>query len=299
MKPTIVILAAGMASRYGSMKQTEGFGPSKETIMEYSIYSAIKAGFGKVIFIIRKDFATDFKAAFIPKLKDKIEVVFVYQELHYFVHDSMLPPKRTKPWGTGHAMLCAREAVKEPFCIINADDFYGQDAFDKAAEFLMNRCTQKQNAIIGYTLSNTLSEHGFVSRGVCEVNDKNELTKIKEHLKIYKKGDKIISEEWKKITNLRPDTYVSMNFWCFHASIFNLTEILFREFPRANYDDIKAEFFIPIIASHFISEFGGVITVIPTTAQWFGVTYKEDAPIVKHNLEQLIADGQYPPSLWA
>ncbi len=298
MKPTLLILAAGMASRYGSMKQTEGFGPSNETIMDYSIYSAIKAGFGKVVFIIRKDFSDSFKSLYLPKLKGKIEVAYVYQELHYFVHDSMLPPQRTKPWGTGHALLCAAKAVTEPFAVINADDFYGQDAFDKAADFLINRCTQKQNAIIGYKLSNTLSENGSVSRGVCEVNDKNVLTQIKEHTKIYKKGDKIITEGWKKITPLPPHTNVSMNFWCFHPSIFNLAELLFKDFPANNYKDIKAEFFIPIIASHFITEFEGVIDVIPTTSQWFGVTYKEDASGVKQSLQALVDAGEYPASLW-
>jgi NDP-sugar pyrophosphorylase family protein len=298
MKPTLLILAAGMASRYGSMKQTEGFGPDGETIMDYSIYSAIKAGFGKVVFIIRKDFADNFKANFEPKLEGKIAIDYVYQERESFVDPAYLPADRTKPWGTGHAMLCAKDAVKEPFAVINADDFYGQDAFDKAAHFLKNNCTQKTNAIIGYRLTNTLSEHGTVSRGVCEVDDKNILTTITERTKIYKKNNVIVYEENEILTTLKDDTNVSMNFWCFHPSIFNLADILFKEFPKDNIDNLKAEFFIPIIAEHFVHKFEGVIEVISTSSQWFGVTYKEDAEGVRESLHALISKGEYPNSLW-
>ncbi len=298
MKPTLLILAAGMASRYGSMKQTEGFGPSGETIMDYSIYSAIKAGFGKVVFIIRKDFEDNFKAAFEPKLKGKIAVDYVFQERDSFVDAAYLPVDRTKPWGTGHAMLCAKDAVKEPFAVINADDFYGQDAFNKAAEFLLHKCTQKQNAIIGYKLANTLSEHGTVSRGVCQVDANNMLTNITERTKIYKKEDAIIFEEKDTFTSLPDSTNVSMNFWCFHPSIFNLTDILFKEFPKNNMENLKAEFFIPIIAEHFIKAFEGQIEVISTSSQWFGVTYKEDASGVKDSLNVLIKNGEYPNALW-
>ncbi len=298
MKPTLLILAAGMASRYGSMKQTEGFGPDGETIMDYSIYSAIKAGFGKVVFIIRKDFADNFKANFEPKLAGKIDIDYVYQEKDSFVDATYMPAERTKPWGTGHAMLCAKDAVKEPFAVINADDFYGQDAFDKAAHFLQNNCTQKQNAIIGYKLANTLSEHGTVSRGVCEVDENNILTNITERTKIYRKEGKIIFKENEKFTPLAETTNVSMNFWCFHPSIFNLTDLLFKEFPKNNIDNIKAEFFIPIVADHFITKFEGEIEVISTSSQWFGVTYKEDAEGVKESLNTLIAAGEYPSSLW-
>jgi choline kinase len=298
MKPTLLILAAGMASRYGSMKQTEGFGPDGETIMDYSIYDAIRAGFGKVVFIIRKDFADNFKAAMEPKLKGKIAVDYVYQEMDSFVDKNYLPADRTKPWGTGHALLCAKDAVKEPFAVINADDFYGKDAFEKAADFLAKKCTQKENAIIGYRLANTLSEHGTVSRGVCEVNANNQLTNITERTKIYKKDGNIIYEENDQFFPLAEDTNVSMNFWCFHPSIFNLTDILFAEFPKNNLDNIKAEFFIPIIGDYFISEFEGIIHVISTSSQWFGVTYKEDADGVRASLHALIANGEYPNSLW-
>lgn len=192
MKPTLLILAAGMASRYGSMKQTESFGPSGETIMDYSIYDAIRAGFGKVVFIIRKDFAESFKASFEPKLKGKIQTEYVYQEKTYFIpEDVAVPEERTKPWGTGHAVLCAKDAVKEPFAVINADDFYGRDAFEKAANFLTNQCNDKLYSIIGYELAKTLSEHGTVSRGVCEVDAANTLVSIKERTKIYRENDSI------------------------------------------------------------------------------------------------------------
>jgi choline kinase len=298
MKPTLLILAAGMASRYGSMKQTEGFGPDGETIMDYSIYDAIRAGFGKVVFIIRKDFADNFKAVMEPKLKGKIAVDYVYQEMDSFVDKNYLPADRAKPWGTGHAMLCAKDAVKEPFAVINADDFYGKDAFEKAREFLKEKCTQKEAAIIGYRLANTLSEHGTVSRGVCEVNGDNQLTSIKERTKIYRKDGNIIYEENDQFITLSNDTNVSMNFWCFHPSIFNLTDILFAEFPKNNIDNIKAEFFIPIIGDHFISKFEGIIHVIGTSSQWFGVTYKEDAEGVRESLHSLITNGEYPSSLW-
>ena len=196
-------------------------------------------------------------------------------------------------------MRCAKDAVKEPFAIINADDFYGEDAFVKAAEFLINECTQSNNAIVGYQLSKTLSEYGTVSRGVCMVNENNALTTITERTKIFTENGAIVYEENETKTILPTETAVSMNFWCFHPSIFNLTEILFKEFPKDNIDNIKAEFFIPIIADHFINKFDGTIKMISTTAQWFGVTYKEDAASVKASLDKLIEDKIYPKSLWA
>ena len=183
MQPTLLILAAGMASRYGSMKQTQGFGPSGETIMDYSIYDAIRAGFGKVVFIIRKDFAEGFKNIFEPKLKGKIKTAYVYQEMNSYLNGMPIPEGRTKPWGTGHAVLCAKEVIKEPFAVINADDFYGSDAFVKAAAFLNNDCTDKKYSIIGYELAKTLSEHGTVSRGVCQVDANDNLISIKERTK--------------------------------------------------------------------------------------------------------------------
>ena len=296
MKPTLLILAAGMASRYGSMKQTEGFGPAGETIMDYSICDAIRAGFGKVVFIIRKDFAENFKEAFGQKFKGKIEVDYVYQEMDSFVDKDFLPADRTKPWGTGHALLCAKDAVHEPFAVINADDFYGKDAFTKAANFLINKCNETTAAIIGYKLANTLSEHGTVSRGVCDVDDAGNLTAINERIKICKKDNAIVYEENELQTVVPDEQNVSMNFWCFHPSVFNITATMFKDFPTKNMDNLKAEFFIPYIAEYFLEN--GKINVIPTSAQWFGVTYKEDAEAVRESLHALINNGEYPSSLW-
>ena len=278
MKPTLLILAAGMASRYGSMKQTEGFGPSGETIMDYSIYDAIRAGFGKVVFIIRKDFADNFKANFDTRFKGQIEVDYVFQDMQSFVKPEEIPAERTKPWGTGHAILCARDAVKEPFAVINADDFYGQDAFRKAAQFLNTDCNAHTYAIIGYTLNKTLSDNGTVSRGVCDVDVAGNLVAINERTKIYGKDGQVIYEE--------------------NEVVFDFAANLFSVFPKENFANLKAEFFIPIIADEFIKKAGNIIKVVPTQAQWFGVTYKEDAPDVKNSLHALIQAGEYPTSLW-
>jgi NDP-sugar pyrophosphorylase family protein len=298
MQPTLLILAAGMASRYGSMKQTEGFGPGGETIMDYSIYDAIRAGFGKVVFIIRKDFAGGFKEIFEPKLKGKIKTGYVYQEMDSHMGDLKAPAGRTKPWGTGHAVLCAMDAVTEPFAVINADDYYGLDAFVKAADFLNDQCNEKQFAIIGYELGKTLSEHGSVSRGVCQVDKNENLISIKERTKIYKENGTIVYEDETGKHGLPADSSVSMNFWCFHPSLFTATKRLFIDFVQKNTENSKAEFFIPIIAEDFMDNQGGHISVIPTSSKWFGVTYKEDAPIVKACVEKLVAEKVYPATLW-
>ncbi len=298
MQPTLLILAAGMASRYGSMKQTEGFGPSGETIMDYSIYDAIKAGFGKVVFIIRKDFADNFKERFGSKLEGKIAVDYVYQEMDCYVDAADIHAARTKPWGTGHAILCASGMIHEPFAVINADDYYGTDAFKKAADFLNNECNEHTYSLIGYQLNKTLSENGTVSRGVCEVDKAMNLVSINERTKIYPEGNKVVYEENDQKKEVPADSSVSMNFWCFHPSIFGICKELFKEFVAANRDNIKAEFFIPIIADEFIKTPGNIIKVIPTSSQWFGVTYKEDAASVKASIDKLIATKVYPASLW-
>ena len=298
MQPTLLILAAGMASRYGSMKQTEGFGPGGETIMDYSIYDAIRAGFGKVVFIIRKDFADEFKLSFEPKLHGKIKTEYVYQEMDSYLGALKVPEGRTKPWGTGHAVLCAKDFIKEPFAVINADDYYGQDAFVKAADFLNKHCNEKQYAIIGYELEKTLSDHGAVSRGVCQVDENENLISIKERTKIYKENGIIIYEDEAGKHSVPSGSSVSMNFWCFHPTLFAATEKLFLNFVQKNTANIKAEFFIPIIAEDFMDNQGGHIRVIPTASKWFGVTYKEDAPIVKACVDKLVAAGVYPPLLW-
>jgi hypothetical protein len=298
MQPTLLILAAGMASRYGSMKQTEGFGPSGETIMDYSIYDAIRAGFGKVVFIIRKDFAEGFKASFEPKLQGKIKTEYVFQEMDSYLDTQEIPAGRTKPWGTAHAVLCGKEVINEPFAVINADDYYGVDAFVKAADFLNNKCDEKHYAIIGYELERTLSDHGSVSRGVCQVDSENNLVSIKERTKIYKENGVITYEDEDGKHTVPSDSSVSMNFWCFSPALFQPTKNLFSDFVRKNAENIKAEFFIPIVAEDFMENQGGKISVIPTSSQWFGVTYKEDAPVVKASVDKLVADGVYPASLW-
>ena len=299
MKPTLLIMAAGMASRYGSMKQIQQFGPGGETIMDYSIYDAIEAGFKKVVFIIRRDFADDFKNIFEPKLKGKIETEYVYQEMDAYLGEFSVPEGRTKPWGTSHAILCAKNAVQEPFAVINADDFYGKDAFGKAHNFLLNECDEKTFALLGYELGNTLSENGSVSRGVCEVDNNNNLVQIVERLKVYEEGGKIVYEEGDGSKQEIPENYkASMNFWCFHPSLFAFLETGFQEFLKQNINNPKAEFLIPNSADRFIKKGMGVIKVIPTAAQWFGVTYKEDAPVVKRKLNELVEDGAYATDIW-
>lgn len=298
MKPTLVILAAGMASRYGSMKQVEGFGPSGETIMDYSIFDAIRSGFGKVVFIIRKEFADNFRSIFEPKLKGRIETAYVFQEMDSFTNGHATPKERTKPWGTAHAVLCAKDVVKENFAVINADDFYGHNAFKNSVTFLNAGCSPRNFAIVGYDLLKTLSDHGTVNRGVCGVDHEGALTTITERINIAKKDGKIICEDGLEPKELPLNTRVSMNFWCFDTSFFSYTQQLFAEFLKDHGKELKSEFFIPIVADKFIKE-GGRIDVVPTSSLWFGVTYKEDAPFVANSLNALIKEGEYPESLWA
>jgi dTDP-glucose pyrophosphorylase len=299
MKPTLVILAAGMASRYGSMKQVEGFGPSGETIMDYSIYDAIRSGFGKVVFIIRKEFEKNFREIVGKDIEGRIEVDYVFQELDKYANGFEISKERTKPWGTAHAVLCADEKVKEPFAVINADDFYGKDGFVKAYNFLVNDCNEKTFSIIGYELVKTLSEHGTVNRGVCELDSKGDLVSVVERLNVSKVGGKIVCNDEHLPKELPSDTHVSMNFWCFHPSVFGYTKKVFKEFLAENASNPKAEFFIPIVADKYIKGGKGVIKVIPTSAKWFGVTYKEDAPMVRESLRKLVDAGEYPENLWA
>jgi NDP-sugar pyrophosphorylase family protein len=300
MEPTLVILAAGMASRYGSMKQTQSFGPSGETIMDYSIYDAIRAGFSKVVFIIREDFAENFKNTFEPKLKGKIASDYVYQSLSSYLGNHSVPEGRTKPWGTAHAVLCCKDVVKEPFAVINADDYYGTDSFKKAYDFLKSGVNANTQCIIGYELKKTLSENGSVSRGVCEVDENGNLTSISERTKIYRNEEgKITYEDESGLHEVSEDSSVSMNFWGFDPSIFGVTEKLFHDFVHENSDNPKAEFFIPIVADKYTKSGMGVIKVIPTGSQWFGVTYKEDAPAVQKSIDELVKAGTYPDNLWS
>ena len=265
--------------------------------MDYSVYDAIRSGFKKIVFIIRRDFAKEFKEMFEPRLRDRIDIEYVYQDLASFTEGLSIPEERKKPWGTAHAVLCAMEVVKEPFAVINADDFYGQDGFKKAGNFLESECTADRFAILGYDLLQTLSEHGTVNRGVCQIDEEGNLQSIAERINIGMTGGKVICDDNKEPKELPVNSSVSMNFWCFHPSIFNYTQKLFREFLRDNIQNPKAEFFIPIVADQFIKD-GGIIKVIRTHVPWFGVTYKEDAPQVEKSLTELVQKGEYPERLW-
>lgn len=287
-----------MASRYGSMKQIDGFGPNGETIIDYSIYDAIKAGFGKVVFIIKEDFVDNFKAIFEPKLNGKIETDYVFQnfDLKQFGIEEEI--YREKPWGTAHAILSARNVIKEPFCVINADDYYGFDAFEKMVKFLNEDATDSNYSIVGYQIGKTLSDFGSVSRGVCKTSDAGYLEEITERTQVYKKGDTIVYEENGVEFPLTYNTPVSMNFWGFTPAVFKLTEELFKTFALENKEKPKAEFFIPLIGENLVKSKTANFKVIPTDSQWFGVTYKEDKPFVQNSIDQLVKDGTYPENLW-
>jgi UTP-glucose-1-phosphate uridylyltransferase len=299
MKPTLLILAAGMASRYGSMKQIDGFGPNGETIIDYSIYDAIKAGFGKVVFIIKEEFAANFRNIFDPKLNGKIEVDYVFQNFDLKQFGIQEEIYREKPWGTAHAILSGRKVVKEPFCVINADDFYGYDAFKKMVDFLTEEATDSNYAIIGYQIGKTLSDFGAVSRGVCKVDENGNLEEIVERTKIYKENETIVYEENDKKYPLAFETPVSMNFWGFTPAVFSITEEMFKTFAMENKGNPKAEFFIPLIGETLVKSNTATFKVVPTSNQWFGVTYKEDKPFVLASIDQLIKDGAYPEKLWS
>ncbi|WP_343539426.1 nucleotidyltransferase family protein [Sphingobacterium thalpophilum] len=244
-KPILVILAAGMASRYGSAKQVESFGPFGEKIIDYSIYDAIRAGFGKVVFVIREEFLEVMKSNVGDKLPEDIEVAYAYQDfdLKKFGVDRVV--ERQKPWGTGHAVMSAAHEVDRPFCVINADDFYGYDAFRKMADFLREKANDQEMALVGFEIGNTLSDFGYVSRGVCEVNETDHLQSVTERTNIYRKEDAIVYAQQDVETVLPADTRVSMNFWGFTPKIFDIAGALFPAFVEANYENPKAEFFIP------------------------------------------------------
>lgn len=299
---TLVILAAGMASRYGKgAKQVESFGPSGETIMEYSIFDAIDAGFDKVLFIIREDFAESFKANLEPKLKGKIDTDYVYQQKESFIGDHTIPQDRVKPFGTAHALLCCKGKIDGPFAVINADDYYGSEAFQIASKFLTDNSKENHYACIGYHLENTLSDNGSVTRGEIFVDKKGNVNKILERKKIEKgsKGEALYLAETGNKEELPLDTKVSMNFFCFNEKYVDWLEKEYQLFLDENISDIKSEFLIPEITDKLIHSGIGTVEMIPTKAQWFGVTYKEDAPDVKSKFHELAEEGVYPQSLWA
>jgi NDP-sugar pyrophosphorylase family protein len=298
MKPTLLILAAGMGSRYGGLKQADSIGPSGEAIIEYSIYDAVRAGFGKVVIIIRKSIEADFKEKFEGKFDKNIPIEYAFQEYDRPIEGITTFPTRKKPWGTGHAMLVAADLVKEPFAVINADDFYGFDAFRQMAAFLSTRCNAQHFSMVGYYLKNTLSENGSVSRGVCSVNENKFLTSVVERTKIQRETDgNIYFYEGDAPKALDENTIVSMNFWGFHPSVFETARKMFVDFVAKNGENPSAEFYIPNIPNALIHQNQIDLTVMTSRDQWYGVTYSEDKETVQGALKALTIIGAYPDSL--
>ena len=299
MKPTLLILAAGMGSRYGGLKQIDGIGPNQEPIIEYSIYDAINSGFGKIVFVIRKEFDEAFRSRF-NQFSNRIQIEYAYQPVNIKLEGFNIVD-RTKPWGTSHAVLVAKDIINEPFAVINADDYYGAGSFKLMADFLKNECKPNLMSMIGYTLSNTLSEHGTVNRGVCSVDTNNNLIEVVERVKIAVDNDKVQynigSEELCR--ELSPDSSVSMNYWGFHPSIFQEIEQGLHDFIKDNITNPSAEYYIPTIVTDMIMSHKMSVRVIPTTDNWFGVTYKEDKPIAVATINQYIKSGVYPENLWS
>jgi len=299
MKPTLLILAAGMGSRFGGLKQVEPVGPNGEAIIDYSIYDAIRAGFGKIVFVIRESFADAFREKFDSKLKDKIEVEYIYQELDMLPKGFSLPEEREKPWGTAHAILVTKDAIKEPFCALNADDFYGFNAYKTMADFLISSSDSQEYSMVGYKLNKTLSDFGSVSRGICEIDKNNNLIKIVETKKIFKKDSEIISvEDDESVSRLTGDENVSMNIWGFKPSIFVTLEEKFVDFLKSEIDKPKSEMFIPSVVFEMIDEQKAEVKVLEADSPWFGVTYQEDKPLVVNKIKNLIAKGDYPEKLF-
>ncbi|WP_194775500.1 sugar phosphate nucleotidyltransferase [Pararhodonellum marinum] len=298
-KPTLLILAAGIGSRYGGNKQIDGFGPHGETIIEYSIFDAIRAGFGKVVFIVREEILQTAKDKFLPKLEGKIETEFVLQSLSSFVPDQYQHPDRVKPFGTAHAVLCAANAIQEPFAVINADDFYGKEAFEILGKFLSEGVKPDLHAMVGYAIDNVLSEHGTVSRGVCEMDEQHQLIGMVERTAISMQNGKIISSGEEESFEIPSGTPVSMNFWGFHQDVFKDIMEMWQEFLPSNQHNLKSEFFIPLVANNLIKDGKAAFEVLEGGKTWFGVTYPEDKPIVIKALQDLHTSGQYPEDLWA
>lgn len=299
MKPTLLILAAGMGSRFGGLKQVEPVGPNGETILEYSVFDAIRAGFGKVVFVIRESFAEDFKARFESKLAGKIKIEYVYQETNMLPRGFILPDSREKPWGTGHAVLMAKDVINEPFAAINADDFYGAEAYQVIAKFLTKSIETDKYAMIGYQLNNTLSEFGSVSRGICVTNHENKLTQITETHKIRLEENQVLCESQDNETvELTGNETVSMNFWGFHPSIFKNIENQFIEFLSNNINLPKSEFYIPFVVFEMIQKKQISVDVLIADSPWFGVTFQEDKPYVIEQIQKLTNQGIYPQKLW-
>jgi NDP-sugar pyrophosphorylase family protein len=299
IKPTLLILAAGMGSRYGGIKQLDSFGPNGETIIDYSLFDAIRGGFGKIVFIIREELKDDFERIFGSKLAGKVDYDYAIQGFKSYVPEELGDVERSKPWGTGHAMLCAWEQTSTPFAVINADDFYGADAFSTMAEFLSGNSNDSVHAMIGYRVKNTLSENGTVSRGVCEKDENGYLTSIVERTKIIRdeEGQIVFLDEETPVV-LQENTPVSMNFWGFMPSAFPKAKAYFEAYARINFNAPKAEFYIPTVMSKMMEEGIGKCKVFDTASDWFGVTYPEDKPDVQAAIQKLVKEGKYPEKLW-
>jgi len=298
---SLLVLAAGMGSRYGGLKQLDGFGPNGETIIDYSLYDAIQAGFKKVVFIIRESFREDFESVFRPKLDGKVELEFVAQNLHDLPKGFQLPKTREKPWGTAHAVLVAKDSIDGPFVVINADDYYGQNSYNTLMDFFIDD-VNPDYAVVGYKLKNTLSDHGDVNRGVCIQNKEGYLEKIVETLKIAKhdiQGRGIYKNDEGSFSFLDPQTLVSMNMFGFKADFFDKTEAYFRDFLDKSMEIPKSEFFIPFVLDKMINTGYKKVKVLTSDADWFGVTYQEDKPYVVKRINELVDKGIYPNKLWA
>lgn len=299
-KITVFVLAAGMGSRYGGLKQMEGFGPSGETIIDYSIYDAIKAGFDRVVFVIRPDMEESFREVFLHKYQDKIDIDYCFQTVDMLPDWYERDPERTKPWGTAHALLCARDLLNEPFLIINGDDFYGRESFEIGAEFLREKCDEDVYGIPAYRLENVLSDAGTVKRGVCNIEDGN-LVDIKETFEIERDEEGTINGvtwDGNPMEDIPDGALVSMNMFCIHPSVFKRFEEKFDKFLKENEDELKGEFLLPTEFSGLIDEDIIEMKVLETPSTWFGVTYPEDAEIVRAKLKELVEKGEYPEDLW-
>lgn len=300
MKPTLFILAAGMGSRYGGLKQLDGLGPNGETIMDFSVYDAINAGFGKVVFVIRKDFEEDFREKIVSKYEHLIPVEIVFQSVEDLPEGYVCPEGRTKPWGTNHAVMMAEGVINEPFAVINADDYYGRHSFQVLADFLRSvEGESNRYAMVGYHVGNTLSESGSVSRGVCEVNDEGYLTGVVERTSIKRneRGEIAFTDENGHEVILPEETPVSMNMWGLTPDYFEHSKAAFRTFLDKNLHTDKGEFYIPTVVNDLINRGISTCEVLDTTSKWFGVTYPEDRPGVVSKFRALMDRGEYPDNL--
>jgi UTP-glucose-1-phosphate uridylyltransferase len=300
MKPTLLVLAAGIGSRYGGLKQIDPVGPSGEIIIDYSIFDAIRAGFGKVVFVIRKDIEKTFRECIGSRFEAKIKTEYVFQELDKLPSGFKVPEGRQKPWGTGHAILMAKDSVKEPFAVINADDFYGRCGYELLAKELSKPETGDIDGyyMVGFKLANTLSEFGFVARGVCKTDSRGYLVEVVERTKIEKtEGGAKFTDETGTVMKLTGNEIVSMNMWGFTPSLFEHLEKEFSDFLDKNMGNLKAEFFIPTVVGNLVNIKKAQVKVLESKDQWFGVTYREDKPVVVENIRKLISSGAYPEKL--